>query len=146
MKVLLSWLKEYVDVRHGIDELGERLPMLGIGVDSIERVRDDTVFDLEIAANRGDLMCHLGVARELAAATRTAARPPAGSPRTDSTTASDFVRVEVREPALCPRFTAALIVDVKVGPSPEWMARRLEACGVRSINNVVDVTNYVMLE
>src|SRR5437870_8036725 len=120
--------------------------MLGIGVDSIERVRDDTVFDLEIAANRGDLMCHLGVARELAAATRIAARPPAGSPRTDSTTASDFVRVEVREPALCPRFTAALIVDVKVGPSPEWMARRLEACGVRSINNVVDVTNYVMLE
>ena len=146
MKVLLSWLKEYVDIRHGIDELGERLPMLGIGVDSIERVRDDAVFDLEIAANRGDLMCHLGVARELAAATRTAARPPAGSPRTDSPTASDFVRVEVREPALCPRFTAALVVDVKVGPSPEWMARRLEACGVRSINNVVDVTNYVMLE
>src|SRR3989475_11241555 len=142
----MSWLKEYVDIRHGIDELGERLPMLGIGVDSIERVRDDVVFDLEIAANRGDLMCHLGVARELAAATRTVARRPAGTPRPDSTTAPDVVRVEVREPALCPRFTAALIVDVKVGPSPEWMARRLEACGVRSINNVVDVTNYVMLE
>src|SRR5213083_2292382 len=91
-------------------------------------------------------MSHLGVARELAAATRTAARPPAGSLRADSAVGSDAVRVEVREPALCPRFTAALIADVTVGPPPDWMARRLEACGIRSINNVVDITNYVMLE
>src|SRR5437867_120545 len=119
---------------------------LGIGVDGIERSGGDAVFDLEIAANRGDLMSHLGVARELAAATRTAARPPAGSLRADSAVGSDAVRVEVREPALCPRFTAALIADVTVGPPPDWMARRLEACGIRSINNVVDVTNYVMLE
>ena len=146
MKVLLSWLKEYVDIPYGIDDLGERLPMLGIGVDGIERSGGDAVFDLEIAANRGDLMSHLGVARELAAATRTAARPPAGSLRADSAGGSDVVRVEVREPALCPRFTAALIADVTVGPSPDWMAHRLDACGIRSINNVVDITNYVMLE
>ena len=146
MKVLLSWLKEYVDIPCGIDDLGERLPMLGIGVDGIERSGGDAVFDLEIAANRGDLMSHLGVARELAAATRTAARPPAGSLRADIAVGSDAVRVEVRERALCPRFTAALIADVTVGPPPDWMARRLEACGIRSINNVVDVTNYVMLE
>src|SRR2546422_4058659 len=120
--------------------------MLGIGVDGIERSGGDAVFDLEIAANRGDLMSHLGVARELAAATRTTARPPAGSLRADIAVGSDAVRVEVREPALCPRFTAALIADVTVGPSPDWMARRLEACGIRSINNVVDITNYVMLE
>src|SRR2546427_5208163 len=120
--------------------------MLGIGVDGIERSGGAAVFDLEIAANRGDLMSHLGVARELAAATRTAARPPAGSLRADSAGGSCAVRVDVREPALCSRFTGALIADVTVGPSPDWMARRLEACRIRSINNVVDITNYVMLE
>src|SRR5207244_12751093 len=98
-----------------IDELGERLPMLGIGVDGIERSGGDAVFDLEIAANRGDLMSHLGVARELAAATRTAARPPAGSLRADIAVGSDAVRVDRKSTRLCPRFTAALIADVTVG-------------------------------
>src|SRR5207245_2086780 len=88
---------------YGIDDLGERLPMLGIGVDGIERSGGDAVFDLEIAANRGDLMSHLGVARELAAATRTAARPPAGSLRADSAVGSDAVRVEARGRRWWPR-------------------------------------------
>ena len=73
MKVLVSWLREYVDIPFSLDELEERLSMLGLGVEGVERIgRDDAVFDLEIAANRGDLMSHLGVARELAAATATA--------------------------------------------------------------------------
>ncbi|HET6781800.1 MAG TPA: phenylalanine--tRNA ligase subunit beta, partial [bacterium] len=107
---------------------------------------DDAVFDLEIAANRGDLMSHLGVARELAAATKSTVRLPSAEVARDRTAVSEFVRVEVREPDLCPRFTAAMLVDVRVAPSPEWLARHLEACDVRSINNIVDVTNYVMLE
>lgn len=145
MRVLLSWLKEYVDIPYGIDDLVDRLPMLGIGVDAVERFGDDAVLDLEIPANRGDLMCVVGVARELAAAGRTSIRLPG---TTDDPPAGplEAVRVDVEEPALCPRFTARLIVDVKVGPSPDWMRRRLEVCGIRSINNIVDVTNYVMLE
>lgn len=147
MKVLVSWLREYVDIPFGIEELEDRFSMLGLGVEGVERMgRDDAVFDLEIAANRGDLMSHFGVAREIAAATRSAVRPPATEIAADGTDVSSSVRVDVREPELCPRFTAAMIVDVRVAPSPEWMARRLEACGVRSINNIVDVTNYVMLE
>ncbi len=146
MKVLLSWLKEYVDVPYSIDEVAERLPMLGIGVDGVERFDADAVFDLEVAANRGDLMSHAGVAREVAAATRSAVKLPAARPQPDRSAASSAVRVDVREPQRCPRFTAVLIADVRIGPSPDWMARRLEACGIRSINNVVDVTNYVMLE
>ncbi len=146
MKVLLSWLKEYVDAPYSVEELVERLPMLGIGVDGTERMREDAVFDLEVAANRGDLMSHLGIARELAAAGRSAVRPPAADVRSDRAGAAGSARVDVREPELCPRFTAALIVDARVGPSPGWLVRRLEACGLRSINNVVDVTNYVMLE
>lgn len=146
MKVLLSWLKDYVDVPYPIDELAERLPMLGLGLERVERFGDDAVFDLELPANRGDLMSHVGVARELAAAARSVVRGPAADPRVNRAASSEAVRVEVRESQLCPRFTAVLISDVRVGPSPDWMARRLEACGIRSINNVVDVTNYVMLE
>jgi phenylalanyl-tRNA synthetase beta chain len=146
VKVLLSWLKDYIDIPSTVDELAERLPMLGLGHERVERFGDDAVFDLELPANRGDLMCHVGVAREIAAATRSVVRFPAADPRPDRAAASGGVRVEVRESQLCPRFTAALISDVHVGPSPDWMARRLEACGIRSINNVVDVTNYVMLE
>ncbi|MDQ7820108.1 MAG: phenylalanine--tRNA ligase subunit beta [Armatimonadota bacterium] len=146
MKVLLSWLRELVDIPWSVGEMAERLPMLGIGVDAVEAAGDDAVFDLEIPANRGDLMSHLGVARELAAATGGVVRVPAAEPVREGPPTSAFAQVEVREPALCPRFTAAVITDVRVGPSPEWMARRLEACGVRSINTVVDVTNYVMLE
>lgn len=146
MRVLLSWLREYVDLPFGVDELAERLQMLGLGHESVQRVGDDAVMDLEIPANRGDLMSHLGVAREVAAATRSTIRFPAGAVPAPPIAASESVRVDVQAPELCPRFTAVLIADVRVGPSPEWVARRLEACGVRSINNVVDVTNYVMLE
>lgn len=146
MKVLLSWLKEYVEIPYGIDELEERLPALGLGIEGIERLGDDAVFDLEIAANRGDLMSVLGVARELAAAARTRVRMPAPKLTEDRRPVSELTRVDVANSTLCPRFTARMIVDVKVGPSPSWMARRLGACGLRAINNIVDVTNYVMLE
>jgi phenylalanyl-tRNA synthetase beta chain len=147
MKVLVSWLRDYVDIPFSIPELEERFSMLGLGVEGVELIGDrDAVFDLEIAANRGDLMSHLGVARELAAATRSTVRLPAAEVVRDSAEVSEFLRVEVQKPDLCPRFTAAMLVDVRVGLSPEWISRRLEACGVRSINNIVDVTNYVMLE
>ena len=146
MRILLSWVKEYVDVSFGIEELAERLPMLGIGVESVERFGDDAVLDLEIAANRGDLMSVVGVAREIAAATRGQARQPSGDPGEAVAPASELARIEVTDSVLCPRYTARMIVDVQVKPSPTWMARRLEACGIRSINNIVDVTNYIMLE
>ncbi|MGH2398710.1 MAG: phenylalanine--tRNA ligase subunit beta, partial [bacterium] len=146
MKVLLSWLKEYVDIPYRPAELEERLPALGLGIEGVERDEDDAVFDLDIAANRGDLMSVLGVARELAATARARVRVPVPKVTEDRRPASEQTRVEVTNTTLCPRFTARLIGDVKVGPSPSWMARRLEACGLRAINNIVDVTNYVMLE
>jgi phenylalanyl-tRNA synthetase beta chain len=146
MKVLLSWLREHVEVPYSVEELEARLPMLGLGIEGIERLGDDTVIDLEIAANRGDLMSVLGVARELAASARTAVRPPSPRVAEVDEPVSERTQVEVQDTALCPRFTTRMIVDVRVGPSPSWLARRLEACGVRAINNIVDVTNYVMLE
>lgn len=146
MKVLLSWLREYVDVPYSVEELEERLPMLGLGIEGITRAGEDAVIDLEIPANRGDLMSIRGVARELAAASRTAARFPAVTLPEDVVSIEERTAVEVTDYTLCPRFTARMIEDVRVGPSPSWLARRLESCGVRSINNIVDVTNYVMLE
>lgn len=146
MRILLSWLKEYVDVPWAVEQVEDRLPMLGLGLDSVERLADDAVFDLEISANRGDLMSVLGVAREIAAATRTAIRRPSTDPAEDRMSTADLATVEVHEPDLCPRYTARMIVEVRVGSSAAWMAGRLEACGIRSVNNIVDVTNYVMLE
>ena len=146
MKVVLSWLRDYVDIPYALEELQERLPMLGLGIEGVEGAGDDAVIDLEIAANRGDLMSLRGVAREMAASTRTAVRRPAPWVTEAADPITEHTAVEVQDAVLCPRFTARMIVDVRVGPSPAWLVRRLEASGVRSINNIVDVTNYVMLE
>jgi phenylalanyl-tRNA synthetase beta chain len=146
MKVLLSWLREYVDIPYTVEELEDRLPMLGLGIEGVERLGDDAVVDLEIPANRGDLMSVLGVARELAAAGRTTVRPPVPRVTEAAEPVTERTGVDVQDTMLCPRFTARMIVDVRVGPSPAGIAQRLEASGVRAINNIVDVTNYVMLE
>ncbi|MEW6554955.1 MAG: phenylalanine--tRNA ligase subunit beta [Actinomycetota bacterium] len=106
----------------------------------------DTVLDLEITPNRPDCLCMLGVAREVAALTGQELRYPAFTLREVGPPASDEVKVEILDPMLCSRYVAKVIEQVKIGPSPWWMRRRLQAAGVRPINNVVDVTNYVMLE
>jgi phenylalanyl-tRNA synthetase beta chain len=146
VKVLLSWLREYVEIPFSVGELEDRLPMLGLGIEGLERLGDDAVIDLEIPANRGDLMGMLGVARELAASARAAVRAPVPHVVEAGEPLSELTGVEVQDTVLCPRFTARMIVDARVGPSPSWLARRLEAAGLRAINNIVDVTNYVMLE
>ncbi len=116
----------------------------------------DVVFDLEITPNRPDLNSLLGIAREVAAVTGKPLRRPSvdfvsdeasASARTlESRTVSELVNVRIEAPELCPRYTARVICGVKVGPSPDWLRSTLEKVGLRSINNVVDVTNYVMLE
>lgn len=146
MRVLLSWLRDYVDVAFSAEELEQRFPMLGIGVEGVERLGDDVVLDLELASNRGDLMGIFGIARELAAATGSPLREPVSQLIEDTHPISDTAHVEILDPTLCSRYVARMIVGVRVGPAPAWMVHRLQACGIRSINNVVDVTNYVMLE
>jgi phenylalanyl-tRNA synthetase beta chain len=106
----------------------------------------DAVIDLDIKAHRGDLFCMVGVAREVAAFTGKTLRQPALALRENGIAASKLMRLEVRDPDLCPRYTARVLQGIRVGPSPQWMAERLVAAGMRPINTVVDVTNYVMLE
>jgi phenylalanyl-tRNA synthetase beta chain len=155
LKLLVSWLRELADVPLPAAELASLLSMRGFEVASIEGT--DPVIDFEITANRPDCLSVTGLAREAAVACRVPLRLPwddAGRPvssarpipaPTPTTIAADGLEVTIEDPALCPRYTAA-VAEVKVGPSPAWLADRLTAAGVRPINNLVDVTNYVLIE
>ena len=107
---------------------------------------DDSVLEIEITPNRPDCLSVVGIARELAALTGAAFHPPATALKESGEAASHLVRVRIDAPDLCARFTARVIADVRVGPSPAWLATRLRAVGLRPISNVVDVTNYVLWE
>ncbi len=107
---------------------------------------DDTVFEYEITSNRVDCYGVLGIAREAAATFRKEFQPPVVPPTGNGEAASDYIRVSVKDPELCPRYCARVVKNVKIGPSPKWMQRCLAANGIRPINNLVDITNYVMEE
>ncbi|MDR1570510.1 MAG: phenylalanine--tRNA ligase subunit beta [Oscillospiraceae bacterium] len=112
-------------------------PILGI---------DDTIIDFEVLANRPDCLCAWGIARESAAVLGTEFRKPEIKVKTSGGNIGDFASVDVRDGALCPRYTACAINNARVAPSPMWMRKALNGAGMRSINNIVDITNYVMLE
>jgi phenylalanyl-tRNA synthetase beta chain len=146
MKVVYNWLKEFVDVKASPEDLRARLSLAGLAVDSVEETAAGPVLDAEVTANRPDCLGHLGIAREVAAIYRLPLKPVHPSLKETAEKGGDAVRVEIEEPELCGRFTARVLRGVKVQPSPDWLRQRLEAIGEKSINNVVDVTNYVMFE
>jgi phenylalanyl-tRNA synthetase beta chain len=147
MKVLYNWLKEFVDLTASPQELGSRLALSGTNVAAVENNSHGPVIDAEITSNRPDCLGMLGIAREVSAIYRLPLKPvlpkPAESP---SAEASDAIKVQIEASDLCGRFTARVIRNVKIQPSPAWLRERLEAAGVASISNVVDISNYVMLE
>lgn len=146
MKISLNWLSDYVETGLEAEHVAEILSDLGFPCEGIEHLADDVVLDVEVTSNRGDCLSHIGLARELAAATGKELRLPPVELEEMDKPASAFCRVEIQAPELCGRYTARIIEGVKVGPSPPWMRRRLEAIGMRSVNNVVDATNYAMME
>jgi phenylalanyl-tRNA synthetase beta chain len=146
MKISLDWLGDYVEINHSAEEVAEILSNVGLPCEGIERIGDDTVIDLEVTSNRGDCLGHIGVARELAAATGKELKMPDIALDESPKNAAESVSVEIAEPELCGRYTARLIESVKVGPSPDRVVKRLEAVGLRSVNNVVDATNYATME
>jgi phenylalanyl-tRNA synthetase beta chain len=146
MRIPLEWLREYVQVQVSPETLAERLQGIGFPVEQVERRGDDLVLDIELTANRPDCMSVLGIAREVALLLHGPVCPPAPLPVEHGPPAVDRITIEVADPEACPRFTARVIEGVRMGPSPGWVQRRLEACGMRAVNNVVDATNYVMLE
>ncbi|MGB6483154.1 MAG: phenylalanine--tRNA ligase subunit beta [Candidatus Acidiferrales bacterium] len=146
MKLLYNWLKEFTEVTASATELRSRLSMAGVSIDSVEDTAAGSVLDAEITINRPDLLAHVGVAREVAALYRLNLKPIQPKVKESTEPAAKTTRVEIEVPDLCGRYTARIIRGVKVQPSPEWLRQRLEALGQSSINNVVDVANYVMLE
>ncbi len=147
MKVVYNWLKDFVDVTAPSQELASRLALSGTNIGGIEHGPHGAVIEAEVSSNRPDCLGHLGIAREVGAIYKqhlvfTPPRPE----ESPSAKASDAVKVEIQSPELCGRFTARVIRNVKIQPSPKWLKDRLEASGVASISNVVDVSNYVMLE
>jgi phenylalanyl-tRNA synthetase beta chain len=147
MKISLNWLNDYVDTGDlKAEQIAEMLSNLGLPCEGIERWGDDAVLDVEVTSNRGDCLSHIGIAREVAAVTGKELRLPQIHFEENDRPASELVQVEIREPDLCGRYTARVIEGVKVGSSPEWVQKRLEAVGMRSVNNVVDATNYAMME
>ncbi|HUL35731.1 MAG TPA: phenylalanine--tRNA ligase subunit beta [Candidatus Eisenbacteria bacterium] len=147
MKVAYDWLKEFVNVTASPEEVASRLALTGTNIASIEKGPHGAVIDAEITSNRPDCLGMLGIAREVAAAYRLSLKTSSPQPAESSTAkAADAISVKIEVPELCGRFTARVIRGVKIQPSPQWLKNRLEAAGTASINNVVDVSNYVMLE
>jgi phenylalanyl-tRNA synthetase beta chain len=106
----------------------------------------DTVLELEVTPNRPDCLSMAGVAREVGAVTGKSVRSPGGKPEESGTPAAERVSITIEDADLCPRYTARLITGVKIAPSPDWLVERVTAAGARPINNIVDITNYVMFE
>ncbi len=145
MKVVHSWLKDYLgDALPTPEKVEELLIFHSFEVDGVEEVEGETVIDIDVLPNRSsDCLCHRGVARELASLLGVELAHDPLKDKSELTT-TDKVTVTIENPESCPRFSAALITDITVGDSPEWLQKRLKALGVRSINNIVDATNYVM--
>lgn len=122
-------------------------PEVEVGADAVEVLGlHDTVFEYEITSNRVDCYSVLGIAREAAATFRKPFVPPVVNKTGNAEKTEDYIQVEVEDQELCPRYMARVVKNIKIGPSPEWMQRRLAASGIRPINNLVDITNYVMEE
>lgn len=118
-----------------------------VGTDAVEALgMRDTVFEYEITSNRVDCYSVLGIAREAAATFRKPFVPPVVEVKENGEDVRDYISVEVKDPDLCSRYCARVCTNIKIAPSPEWMQRRLRASGIRPINNLVDITNYVMEE
>ena len=143
MLVPLSWLKQYVPIKMPLPKLIERLSEVGIGVENIHKKEEDTVLELEITPNRPDLLSMIGIAREVAAIqklkiklkTTTIPKPKKKLPLT--------IKLDY---TLSPRVSALILSGVKVKESPLWLQERITSIGLRSINNIVDITNFVMFE
>lgn len=148
MRFSCLWLARYVDLPEPV-ELSLQLTSAGLAVEAIERQGHDTILDVEVTTNRPDAMCHFGLAREIATILDRPLRHPDVAPGDggpSGAATADLISVEIAEPDLCPRFVGRVVRGVKIGPSPDWLRLALESIGLRSISNVVDVTNFVLWE
>ncbi len=146
MDVSWNWLTDYVSVKAPVREAAERLTMAGVTVEDIEETAEDFVLDVEITSNRPDWLSHIGIAREIAALYGLTLRVPDVKLPPGSGAIGEEAALEVPDPDLCPLYTARVVKGVRIGPSPDWLKAKVESVGLRPVNNVVDITNYVLYE
>lgn len=144
MRVPLEWLKDFIGIAISSDEVANVLTMIGLEIESKEDVGDDVVFEVNVTPNRPDCLSILGIARELSAALDIPLK--LSKYEIKETGSDDKFKIEILNMDLCNRYAGRIIRDVKVAQSPEWIRDRLTKCGIRTINNIVDITNYVLLE
>ena len=146
MIVSWNWLKDYVSLDMTPEELAHRFAMSGLNHEETTQASDDWAIDLEVTSNRPDCLSHIGIAREAAVLYGKELRLPKAEPKASGRRAADSVRVSIECPDLCWHYSARILRGVKIAASPAWLRKRLEAIGLASVNNVVDVTNYVLME
>ena len=147
MKIVYNWLKDFVDLTVPPQDLASRLALSGTNIASVEAQPLGGVIDAEVTSNRPDCLGVYGIAREVGAIFKLPMKSVVPKPvESSAAKTSDAVSVNIQAPELCGRFTARVIRGVRIQPSPAWLRERLEAAGVASISNVVDATNYVLLE
>ena len=154
MKASLNWLKDFVDIKVSSKILAEKLTMAGLEITSQEQNNKDIVFEIEVTANRPDCLSVLGIAQEVAAIlglrlkTKSLKFLSGGKSKIkkskDSGLKSNFITIQDKKD--CAFYRGCLISDVKIGPSPTWLRSRIESLGIRCVNNIVDITNYCLLE
>ncbi len=141
-----KWLQELTGTKLDPQQVRDRLTNVGLAVDAVEERGDDFVIDVEVPSNRGDCLSHIGVARELAVIESSQVSTPESKISKAEGKSGEFTSVEILDPNLCPRYAGRVIRGVKISPSPEWLVKKLESIGQRPINNVADITNYVLHE
>ncbi|MFQ6069387.1 MAG: phenylalanine--tRNA ligase subunit beta [Candidatus Aminicenantales bacterium] len=147
MRVSLEWLKEYVEIDIPLSVLMEKLDMIGLVVEEQEKREGDVILDIETHANRPDTLGHLGVAREISAAFGFPFRDrewTINSVDSGGEKTADLIDIQINDPQLCRRYCGVVVRNVRVEPSPEWLKKRIEAMRLNPINNIVDITNYVL--
>jgi phenylalanyl-tRNA synthetase beta chain len=146
MLISYNWLRELTGTTLTPLELRERLTMVGLAIDAVDEIDGDSVLDVEVPSNRPDCLSHVGIAREVSVIEKSKVQSPKSKVFATEGKAADFTAVEIDDPDLCPRYAARIVRGVKIGPSPEWLVKRLGEIGQRPINNVADITNYVLHE
>ena len=144
MRVPYEWIKELVEISATPDEVSERLTMIGLEVEGTETVQNEIVFEVNVTPNRPDCLSIIGIARELAAAFQTHLKMPPHE--IEEPQPQSEYSVDIADAELCNRYAGRVITGVTIAESPAWIKKRLEQCGIRSINNIVDITNYMLLE
>ena len=146
MLISYNWLRELTETTATPLDLRERLTMVGLAIDAVAEIEGNAVLDVEVPSNRPDCLSHIGIAREVSVIERSKVQSPRSEVARSEGKAAEYASVEIQDRDLCPRYAARVVRGVKIGPSPEWLAKRLGEIGQRPINNVADITNYVLHE